>query len=235
MIVSAPANAVLGQRISISVKVASPSQARTVQLQTRTQDIFGNARWTRVSAKRVKGKTRHVFRPVVNQADSQRFRAVATYTVGPAVASRPVSVKVWSWTALSVIPDYYKTNGVSDSAMLNFGMNGTQYLGWYTYGSYGSWEERFTPGRHCKRFRGDFGIQDSSDDASSAEFRITNVDTGALLYQSPTLAPGMIAHADFALPTPYRISIQATDTSVAELNAYPAIGAPELLCRNLGG
>ncbi|HET7691119.1 MAG TPA: hypothetical protein VFK41_12090 [Nocardioidaceae bacterium] len=172
---------------------------------------------------------------MINQADAQRFRAVVSYRNGRVVASRARTINVWSWTPLSSFPDYYKTNGINDFAISNFGMNGTQYIGWFTIGTYGTWEERLTVGRHCTRMRGDFGVQDKSADGSSGAFLVTNVDTGAVLYQSPALTPGMVARADFPMPSPYRISIQATDTSLEELVSYPAIGSPELLCRNLDG
>ena len=234
-IVSATDSAILGDRITIKAKVASPAQARKMQLQTQTKRYTGESEWTRVSGHKVKGKARQVFTPVVSQATTQRFRVVAKYASGSTVASKPVTIAVWSWTPLSAIPDYYKTSGIIDGDPYtpSFGMNGQQYLGWRTYGPYKSWEQRYTTGRECTSLRGDFGIQDDSDDGSSAQIRISNADTGALLYQSPTLTPGMIVHADVPLPAPFRVSIQAVDTSAEGIDAFPGIGSPELLCRSL--
>ena len=232
-IVSASKSAVLGDRVAVTVKVASPTRARSVQLQTLTKDIYGNSSWSRISTQQVSGTARHTFRPVLNQANRERFRAVATYKTGKRVASKPVGVAVWSWTPLAKLPAYYTTNGVNSYEYSNFGMAGNQYLGWFTYGSYGMWEARYTSGRHCKALRGDFGVNDKSADGATVQLDIVNVDSGELLYRSPTLSPGMVAKATVALPSPYRISIRARNTSADGVLGYPAIGDPQLLCTGL--
>ena len=142
-------------------------------------------------------------------------------------------MKVWSWTPLSKMPSYYATNGINGFAYTNFGMAGTQYLGWYTFGTYGTWEARYTTGRHCKSLRGDFGINDKSADGSAGHFSVLNVDDDSTLYESPALSPGAVKAAQVSLPSPYRISIQARSAS-PDAPAYPAIGSPELLCIDLG-
>lgn len=232
-VVSHPAEALSGNRISVTVRVTDASHARVVRLQTQTKDIFGNTTWTNVAARRVKGTSRHTFRPVVDQVDRQRFRSVAKYSTGKVVESRAFGVTVWSWTPLSKFDAYYATNGINGYAYSSFAMAGNQYLGWYTFGSYGMWEMRYTPGRHCKRFRGDFGVMDRSADGSAAQFTIASMDTGSVLYQSPTVTPGVIAKADFDLATPYRLSIQARNTSRSGVLSYPAVGDPQLLCTGL--
>jgi hypothetical protein len=232
-VLAAPKSATLGNRVAITVKVASPAQARTVQLQTLTKDIYGNLSWSKVGAQHVNGVAKHTFKPVLNQANRQRFRAVAAYKSGRPVASKAVGVTVWSWTPLSKIPAYYATNGINGYEYSNFAMAGNQYLGWFTYGSYGMWEERYTTGRHCKALRGDLGVTDNSADGSTAQFTVANIDTGATLYQSPSLSPGAVTKVTLALPMPYRISIQARNTSTNGQVAYPAIGVPELLCTGL--
>ena len=231
---AAHANVTLGERAVLTVTLSPVAGARTVQIQTLTKDIFGNTSWTRVSAQHVSGVAKHVFKPVVDHADQQRFRAVVSYTTGPSAVSKSLGITVWSWTPLWGFSSYYATNGIFDSRYLTFAMAGNQYVGWYTYGTYGMWEKRYTSGRHCKTFRGDFGVTDSSADGSTGQFDIVSVDTGDTLYTSPALSPGAVVTAKFALPTPYRISIQARNTSPDGLVSYPAIGDPELLCTGLG-
>lgn len=232
-VVAHPAEAVSGSRIKVAVRVTDASRARVVRLQTQTKDIFGNPSWINVAAQRVNGTSRHTLRAVVDQTDRQRFRAVAKYSTGKVVESRAFGVTVWTWTPLSKFSAYYATNGINGYSYSSFAMAGNQYLGWYTSGSYGMWEMRYTPGRHCKRFRGNFGVMDKSVDGSSAQFTIASMDTGIVLYQSPTVTPGVIAKADFDLATPYRLSIQAKNTSPSGVLSYPAIGDPELLCTGL--
>ena len=230
----APRNVTLGDRIRVTVKVGSPARARGVQLERRTTDIYGNTTWSRVSRQRVDGRAKHTFKPVAAQLDRERFRAVTTYKSGGRTASKRRTVRVWSWTPLSKLPSYYKTNGVNGYEYTNFGMAGNQHLGWFTYGSYGAWEGRYTTGRHCKALRGDFGLNDKSADGSGGQFTIVNVDDGSTLYQSPVVHPGGVVSAQVRFPLPYRISIQARTTPADGPLALPAIGSPELLCIDLG-
>jgi hypothetical protein len=233
-IADAPQNVILGDRIRVTVKVGAPTRARVVQLQRRTTDIYGNTTWSKVSRQRVNGIAKQTFKPVATELDRERLRAVTTYKSGGRATSRSSTVRVWSWTPLSKLPAYYKTNGINGLGYSNFGMAGTQYLGWFTFGNYGAWEDRYTTGRHCKTLRGDFGLNDKSADGSGGDFSIVNVDDGATLYQSPVVHPGAIVSAQVRLPLPYRISIQARTTPADGAPALPAIGSPELLCIDLG-
>lgn len=228
-IAQAPKDVTQGDRFAVTVRVGSASQARTVEIQMQTEDYAGTKYWTRLRATQVRGTARHVFKLVATGVDTQRLRALATYRGSRSVASKPFGVTVWQWTDLAGIPSYYSTNGVSDHPSSQFGMNGDQYIGWYTYGPYGMWEARYTPGRHCKAFRGVFGVTDSSGDGSSAEFALL-ADETSLVYQSPALVPGAVETVEFEVASPYRFAIQARDTSPEDVYAFPAIGNPQFLC-----
>ena len=127
---------------------------------------------------------------------------------------------------------YYATSGVWTFGV-GFAISGTQYNGWSTYGrSYPSWEGRFTLGRHCRAFRGVMGVTDTSADGSSVTIALVADDTNTV-YQSPSLTPGMSHPFQVDLPSPYRLSIQAKNTSPEGVRVSPAIGTPEVLCTGL--
>jgi hypothetical protein len=154
---------------------------------------------------------------------------VVTYRTGKPVISKPVSIRVWRWISLLDYDSYYKTGGVADNIYQQFGINGTQYKGWFTFGSYGSWEARYTPGRNCKAFRADLGVNDESADGSSGII-ILVTDEGQVIYQSGTLAPGMVETVEVPMALPYRVSVQAANTSADGLLSYPVMGDPAFLC-----
>lgn len=228
-VVTAPADVTQGDKYDVVVRVASPRRARTVQIQTQTTDIFGAVQWTFLKSVRVAGQAKRSVPLVATGVGRQRFRALVTYRDAKPATSRPFGTTVWQWTVLSRIPSYYSTGGVADYSGAQFGMNGDQYVGWFTHYDYGMWEARYTPGRNCKAFRGVFGVTDDSSDGSSGEFTLLTDETD-VVYQSPSLVPGAVETVQLELANPYRFAIQARDTSPDGLAAYPAIGNPEFLC-----
>lgn len=228
-ITSAPSNVTEGDRMKFGTKVASASKATRVQLQERQVDIFGNSSWVTVRSEKVRGRARHAFTVTADGINKERYRARAVYRSGKAAVSSSVTVTVWRWVPLGNYNAYYSTYGVSSNPYSNFAMNGRQYLGWYTYSSYRSWEARYTPGRNCKAFRGELGVRDESSDGSSATITLLTEDD-QVLYESPPLEPGIVTKLNLAMSRPYRFSIRAADTSPDSAHAYPAIGDPAYLC-----
>jgi hypothetical protein len=189
--------------------------------------LYGDASWEAVRSVKVGGRSRVVFKRIATGLNQERFRATVTYITGKPVTSRPVSVKVWRWIPLSEYTPYYETSGASfGEAMLN----GTRYKAWgaASYSHVGAWESRFTPGRHCMAFRGVLGVADISGDGSSGSIRFTADDV--MVYESPTLTPGMDVPVEVALASPYRFGLQAFDTSPEGVESWPVIGEPAFLC-----
>jgi hypothetical protein len=228
-ITSAPGNVNEGDRMRLGTKVASAGSATRVQLQERQVDIYGNSSWVTVRSEKVRGLARHTFTVTADGINRERYRARAVYRSGKAAVSNSVSVTVWRWVPLGNYNAYYSTYGVSSNPYSNFAMNGRQYLGWYTYSSYRSWEARYTPGRSCKAFRGELGVRDESGDGSSAAITLLT-DDDQVLYQSQSLEPGAVTKINLAMARPYRFIIRAVDTSPGGMHAYPAIGDPAYLC-----
>lgn len=226
--VRVPDSVIEGERFKVVVKLARPAAAKQVTLERQDLDVLGNKEWTVLKSAGAKGLAKHVFKVFAEESSTGRFRAVATYRDTKPETSKPARAVVWRWTYLYAFPSYYRTTGVYDAILDSFAMNGTQYNGWNTYGDQPSWEERFTLGRHCKAIRGDFGVTDSSDDGTSATISLAGDDSPA--FTSGALSPGMVQKAEVKLDLPYRLSIQAVETSASDLRVYPAIGSPELLC-----
>lgn len=227
-VTQSPKNVTQGARFTVTVRVGSPTQAKTVQIEARTQDIYGNTTWTVLKSQKVRATAKHTFKLLATGVDTQRYRARATYRTGKPVIDA-FSVTVWQWTDLHRVSSYYSTAGVAANAYSQLAMNGDQYIGWYTYGSYGMWETRYTPGRSCKAFRGILGVTDASADGSSAEFTLLT-DESSVVYTSSSLVPGMVETMQIPIANPYRFSIQARNTSPGGLRGYPAIGNPQFLC-----
>ncbi|MDP2775223.1 MAG: hypothetical protein Q8O61_16850 [Nocardioides sp.] len=231
-VVQRPKQVTEGQRAEITVKVAAPGQAKTVRIETRGEDIFGNPEWTTLKRALVRGRAKVRLAVTVTGVNTQVFRAVAVYKDKKSAASKPFPVIVWRWMGLHEFNSYYSTPGVYDSEYLAFPMNGHQYIGWQTYGSYGAWETRYTLGRHCRRMQGVFGVHDQSADGSTA--KITVLADDQPLFESNALSPGTVQVVSRAMPRAYRISILAQTTSEDPSNyAYPAIGTPQFLCTGL--
>ena len=228
-ITSAPKNVNEGTRIAIGVKVASPRKAMKVRLQERQQDVLGNYSWVTIRSRAVNGVARHTFKVVATAENIEKYRSQVSYRTGSPATSPIRAVTVWRWIPLVNYRPYYETNGVLASSFISFNLNGNQYLGWKTYGSYPSWESRYTPGRHCKAFTGVLGVTDDSADGSAATISV-GTDADGTIYNSPILSPGMQTKVNIPLNLPYRVMINARATSASEAAVNPAIGDPELLC-----
>ena len=182
----------------------------------------------------VRGRAKIKTVVVATDHNTERYRAIVRYKTTEPVTTRPVTVRIWRWIPLSDYTPYYETGGTTTNG--TFGINGRVYAGFgpYLYSHVGSWEARFTPGRHCKAFMGTVGLDDDSDDGSSGTIAITGDDEP--IYQSPSLTPGMELEITIPLTKPYRLGINLSDTSPGgteghdEIESYPAIGVPALLC-----
>jgi hypothetical protein len=205
--------------------------AKRILLQRYVVDALGNGDWTTVEKAKVKHRKKHDFAAIAGEGDTERFRARVLYPDSRPLMSKPITATVWHWTDFFDFTAYYVTPGVDSSKYLSFTMNGRVYRGMYTRSSGPSWELRFTPGRHCKAFRGELGVTDKSADGSSAAIQLLADDVTVLA--SGPLTPGMTQPFNLDLATPYRLAIQAQNTSPADQSAYPAIGIPELLCTGL--
>jgi hypothetical protein len=206
---------------------------RTVRVQRRVLDIFGQPSWKSVRSMRVGQRRMLTTRVVAGEGNRNIFRAVARPGHGRPIASRAASIKIWHWYPMSTFDSYYSTAGVFDHSFTQFAMNGRTYVGsWFTTGDYGSWESRYTLGRHCRTMRGTFGVTDRSADGSSATISVLAEGTKTV-YDSPPMVPGAVETRTIALATPYRVSVLGTNTSPDDLLAYPAVGDFQFLCSGL--
>ena len=230
---TAPREATQGDRISLGIRLTRPAQVRRVRVQHLTKDVFNNPTWETVKKLRPQNRTKLTYRTVAGETDRDRYRVVLERTKGRSITSKAVSVKVWHWYSLAHFPSYYRTTGVADYYSNHFAMNGRTYVGsWYTYGSYGGWESRYTLGRHCRSMSGTYGVTDSSADGSTATIQVLSEGADPV-YTSPTLSPGAVDTKVVPLASPYRISILGTNTSTDGLLAYPAAGDLQFLCSGL--
>jgi hypothetical protein len=230
-VVKKPRQVTLGARFSVTVRVGAAREASRLRIETQTEDVYGNKQWTAVKVRRVNTQSRHTLKLVATEPNVQRYRATVRYRDGKTVAAKPFAVTVWQWVDLSRFDAYYATAGISDHQYSQFPMNGDQHIGWYTYLDHGMWEARYTTGRKCTAFRGTFGMTDHSADGSSGRF--TLLADGEVVYDSPTLVPGVVATPRVSLAKPYRFAIQARNTSTDGVLAWPAIGGPQFLCTGL--
>lgn len=216
-----------GTQYSLATRIASPRAARRVTLQQWYVPAFGAPTWRPVKLAKIRGRSRVTFRWIAEGLNSERFRALVTYRTGKPAVSKPVTIKVWRWIPLSDYTPYYATSGAIFGETT---LNGRRYRGWGAayYSKVGAWEARFTPGRHCKAFRGVLGVGDISADGSSGSISFTADDQS--VYSSPALTPGMDLPVTLNLAMPYRFGIQAYDTSSEGIDAWPVIGDPEFLC-----
>lgn len=227
-VVSAPSNLTEGDRYPVVVKVGSAAKAKKVQIQTRTQDIYGTTVWETARTKKVRGHSRQKFTLVAGPTNPLRQRALVTYEDGQKVRSQAFRVTTWRWFDLPLFSSYYYTANTYSSRYATFTIAGSAYSGWFGGGTRETaWESRHTPGRHCTAFRGVAGVTDTSMDGSSAQITLV-ADETTVVYQSPTLMPGAAHPFEVSLARPYRIAVQARLTSTNR--ATPAIGAPQLLC-----
>ncbi len=226
-----PSNVVEGDRFTVEVKVAQTDGAKVVQLEQQVL-VHDNVTWQTVGKSKARSKKKYQFQAAGGELDTAMFRAKVSYREGKPAKSAPTGAIVWHWLKLGAFEPYANTSGVNDSGISPFTLNGLSVYGWFTTGSFKSWESRFTLGRHCQAIRGIAGVRDESADGSSAVVRLLADDVP--VYTSPSLTPGTSQPFQVALALPFRLTIQAQNTSSASRTAYPALGAPELLCTGLG-
>lgn len=217
-----------GDRLTVRVKVTSPKKARRVNLERWDVPLYyGTPAWKKVASVKARGRARVNFSRVAVGPDSERYRVQVTYKKrAKPVRSAPVQAKVWRWIGLRSFSAYYETVG---TAFIHQALNGRTYQAWGGYfGYYRSWEAKFTPGRNCKAFRGIVALADHSYDDSTGAIVLSADDQ--VLYQSPELTPGMQATMYVPMATPYRIWLQALNTSEEGVRSYPNIGDPAMLC-----
>jgi hypothetical protein len=223
-----PASVVEGEKFTLEAKLSRTEGAKQVQLQRAD----GSA-WAVVDKSRARKKKTYKLHDVAGADDQVRYRVKVLYDGGPAAVSPPTQTTVWHWTPIGAFDAYYNSPGINFGTRVHIWLNGVDYPdGWETYGKYGTWESRFTPGRHCTALRGVAGISDDSADGSSAVVSVVSEDT-TVVYASPALTPGMAVPFQIAIDAPYRLSMKAARTSQPNAPAYPAIAAAELLCTGL--
>jgi hypothetical protein len=236
--VASPANAVEGERFTVTARIGSPKRATRVEFQRLTEDIFGEARWTKLRSLPVR---RHAKRSITVLADGEsyaRIRVVVSYVGSKRKAvSRPVTVNYWHWTPIGRFARYASSGYVVDYDVISFAMNGRSWKGWYDGG--GSAESRYTLGRNCTRFRGYAGLKDDSKDGATGRITLSVISPDNSLqpvYDSPDLRPGSVVPININLASPYRFAVAGRNTSVPIDDkgtvpaAYPAIGDAQFLC-----
>ena len=229
--ITVPAEVIEGEQVPVEVKIGRTEDAKQVQLQQLVVQL-GSPTWQTVAKTRARKKKGYRFQAIAGEDDTLQLRARVVYRTGRPAMSTPVVSTVWHWTRLADFPPYSHTSGVNDTGISSFTVNGQSFHGWFTTGALKSWESRFTPGRHCKAMRGVAGVRDESADGSTALVQVLADD--ATVYASPPLTPGTSQPFQVDLALPFRLAIQAQNTSLTALSTYPAIGNPELLCTGLG-
>ncbi|NYD40057.1 hypothetical protein [Nocardioides panaciterrulae] len=223
-----------GDRLTLTVTVKSPRTATSATFQKWYVPVYGTASWQTVKTVKVNGRRKVRFKRVATDENTERYRVFVTYRhVARPVVSNAVSVTIWRWIPLSDYHPYYTTGGTTFGTTT---INGVAYTGWGVdiYSHTGSWESRFTPGRHCRSFKAVLGVADISADGSSGAITFTADDTQ--VYASPTLTPGMSVPVTVDLAKPYRFGIQLLDTTPGAtterdaVESWPVLGEPTFLC-----
>jgi hypothetical protein len=226
-----------GDRLTLTATVKAPKMALRATLQKwSTQPYAASATWGNVRSVKVKGRSKLRFKTVATDENTERYRVSVTYRdAAKPLKSRAVRIVVWRWIPLNEYRPYYE----AEPYAAGFGSTtiaGHAYSGWgaATYSHTGTWESRFTPGRHCKAFKAVLGIADVSGDGSSGLVTLTADDTQ--VYASPTLTPGMSVPVTIDLAKPYRFGIQLFDTTPGgttgrdDIESWPVLGEPAFLC-----
>jgi hypothetical protein len=226
--VSAPSSVVEGDRYVVTIK--APRSADRVLLQHQVTDVLGNATWEVVKRFKVRGHTKLSYRAVAGTAETDVYRAQVVSQGRRPSMSKAARTTVWHWTSLLKFATYDRTPGSYDF-MTSFAMNGVQRSGWFAYLGYSSYSTGWTVGRHCTAFRADAGVTDKTKPGASATIQLTADDVP--VFTSGPLTPGMTQRVELPLASPYRLAVQAQDTSPEGLQGYPALGSPELLCTGL--
>jgi hypothetical protein len=226
-----------GDRLTLTAGVKAPRRATRATLQKWTKAQYAStASWEVVRTVEVRGRSKIRFKTVVADENTERYRVSVAYqdTAKP-LKSRAVKIQVWRWIPLNEYRPYYEAQAYA----AGFGSTtiaGHAYSGWgaATYSHTGTWESRFTPGRHCKAFKAVLGVADISGDGSSGLITLTADDIQ--IYTSPTLTPGMSVPVTIDLAQPYRFGIQLFDTTPGgttgrdAVESWPVLGEPAFLC-----
>ena len=237
VLTSSAKQVVEGARLTLAATVKSPKTATRVTLQKWSVPLYSTtASWQTLKTVTVNRRSKVPFKIVATDLNTERYRVTVAYrTATRPVASNSVNITVWRWIPLSDYAPYYQ----SESYVMFFGTTviaGHAYSGWgpADYSHTGTWEARFTPGRHCKAFKAVLGLADISADGSSGSITFTADDTQ--IYASPSLTPGMSVPATVDLTTPYRFGIQLYDTTPSgttghdAVESWPELGEPAFLC-----
>ena len=223
-----------GDRLILRAAVKSPRTAIRATLQKRYVSIYGTAAWQKVKTCQGQRAEQGV---VQEGRDRREHRAL------PRVCDLPKygqarGVERGQRDDLALDPAF-GVRPVLQQGGTGFGtttINGVAYTGWgvATYSHTGTWESRFTPGRHCKSFKAVLGVADISADGSSGVITFTADDTQ--VYASPALTPGMSIPVSVELAKPYRLGIQLLDTTPGgttgrdAVESWPVLGEPAFLC-----
>lgn len=216
-----------GDQMTVRVKVANAKTARKVTLQEFAPNRFGALAWTSVGSRRAAKSVK--FPVTVTVENTAKYRALVSYkkTAKP-VKSNTASVTVWRWISLENYAANYSSGGAGFTEDLSLG--GRTYLGWSPYASATTrmWETGWPAGRHCKAFKGIAGLASGSDIGSTGTVSV--VADGVPVWQSPVLTPGTALPFETPIPTPDQFMLRAVDASTGAVEAFPAVGDPELLC-----
>ena len=217
--VKVPESVVEGERFKVRVRLTRTAEAKRITLERQYVDVFDDKSWETVKSVAAEAQAMHVFKTIADESSTGRFRARVTYRDGN--RSRPSPLAPRCGVGRRSTPSARTTArpACGPPEPRSFAMNGTEYKGWTTYATAPTWEERFTVGRHCKELRGDFGVEDDSDDGTSAITAIVADDVP--VFTSGSLTPGMVQRASINLDRPYRLAIRATNTSPSDLEVFP--------------
>ena len=169
-----------GDQLTLTARVKAPRKATRATLQKWTRTLYSStASWEVVTTVKVRGRSKVRFKTVATDENTERYRVSVAYrdTAKP-LKSRAVKIEVWRWIPLNEYRPYYEAQAYA----AGFGTTtiaGHAYNGWgaATYSHTGTWESRFTPGRHCKAFKAILGVADISGDGSSGLITLTADDT----------------------------------------------------------
>lgn len=226
-----------GDRLTLTARVKAPKRATRATLQKWSTDVYSSSSsWADVRTVKVRGRGKVRFKTVATDENTERYRVSVAYRdAAKPLKSRPVKIQIWRWIPLNEYRPYYEAQAYA----AGFGTTtiaGQAYSGWgaATYSHTGTWESRFTPGRHCRSFKSVLGVADISGDGSSGLITLTADDTQ--IYTSPTLTPGMSVPVTVDLAHPYRFGIQLFDTTPGgttgrdAVESWPVLGDPAFLC-----
>lgn len=210
-----------GDRLTLTARIKAPRRATRATLQKWSTDVYSSSSsWAVVRTVKVRGRGKVRFKTVATDENTERYRVSVAYrSTAKPLKSRALRIQVWRWIPLNEYRPYYEAQAYA----AGFGSTtiaGHAYSGWgaATYSHTGTWESRFTPGRHCKSFKAVLGVADISGDGSSGLITLTADDTQ--IYTSPTLTPGMSVPVTIDLAQPYRFGIQLfAPRPVAQLDA----------------